>query len=399
MNIGLRRSSIAGAMLTLLAGVGMAQGVNRQVVVADATNRQPVVRASLYSKEAGGSFHSAVSNEQGVAVIAFSFQRLTVSHLNYEKRIISHLPDTIFLTPKFQTKAEVVITNKEPEWIRRKLKQVVKQKEQHYFSHDGHSRIDYFTQSIGTNSLYRMHMGGVLRMKSHTQKRYALLPDTANIVAADSTQLTDTQNLRRMLYEDFVAELDAAFIRNHRFSENPSYQGRSASEIELRFRSKSLPADDHGWIVVDTARCVILKAIRHTGTKTNRQERTDALLYHFARLMGYRIDTWTRDYRVSYGVRSDGTFYPDTVSYKFYYAGHDSTDDKQQEEFNKQTGGGFPNMEATLTLQPTNATNGQADEWHELPPSWYIKYNTDADRRQEIELSGLPAIFTIYEHE
>lgn len=35
--------------------------------------------------------------------------------------------------------------------------------------------------------------------------------------------------------------------------------------------------------------------------------------------------------------------------------------------------------------------------WTDLPPSWYIKYNTDADRQKEIELSSLPAVFSIYE--
>ncbi|MBO4464092.1 MAG: hypothetical protein J5797_07850, partial [Prevotella sp.] len=49
---------------------------------------QPVAHASLYTKE-DGRFHSCVSNEQGVAHITFQWQRLTVSHLNYEQRILN----------------------------------------------------------------------------------------------------------------------------------------------------------------------------------------------------------------------------------------------------------------------------------------------------------------------
>jgi hypothetical protein len=32
-----------------------------------------------------------------------------------------------------------------------------------------------------------------------------------------------------------------------------------------------------------------------------------------------------------------------------------------------------------------------------LPPSWYIKYNTNADRQREVELANLPASFMIIE--
>ena len=83
-------------------------------------------------------------------------------------------------------------------------------------------------------------------MKSTQDKHYSLAVDTATIIAPDSTRLTDTANLRRMLYEDFVAELDNGFIRNHRFRDNPDYKGHNDNEVQLRFRSKS-HTDDHGW--------------------------------------------------------------------------------------------------------------------------------------------------------
>ncbi len=382
----------------LLTGLSHGQAQRRTVVVADAMTRQPIAHASLYTKE-NGRFRSCISDETGKAVVAFDFRRLTLSHLNYEQRVVSRLTDTLFMEPRYQQMSEVVVTSEEPEWIRRKLRQAVKTKEQAYFSVPSAEHFAYTTQSIGNNSLYRLQMTGMLQMKSRQHRRYALSADTARIVAADSTLLTDTSNLRRMLYEDFMAELDNAFIRQHRFYESADRKGCGDDDVRLRFRSKENSNDDRGWLIVDTARCIVRQASRYTGTKTNRRERTDAFLYGFARLMGYHIDRWTRDYYVGYAERSDGTLYPAEVRYKFYYAGRDYTSDKRSKEFSEQTGGGFPNMEATLLLTPAVAAPTDSTLWMELPPSWYIAYMTDADRRKEIELSNLPARFTLYDNE
>ena len=258
-------------------------------------------------------------------------------------------------------------------------------------------RFVYHTQSLGTNSIYRLKLTGMLRHKSPTYKHYAMMADKALSVAADSTRLTDTSNLPPMLDEDFIEDLDNGFIRHHRFYANYEYKGQSRDEIELRFRSPK-NADDHGTLVIDTMRCTIVKAYRHTGTKTNRQERIDGFMYRMAQVFGYRIDTFIRDYRVSYAYRSDGTLYPADVSYKLVYGGRDGDYDKTKEEFSEQTGGGFPNMEATLKTSPASEELGEV-AFTDLPPSWYIKYNTDADRQKEIELSSLPATFSIYEED
>jgi len=384
------------APMLFFATTALGQEV-KTVVVADADTRRPVAHASLYTKE-GGRFHSCISNEQGLAHISFTFRSITASHLNYERRTLKQLADTIFLRPRYLTKAEVVVTNKEPEWIRRCLKETVKQKEQHYFSREACEEFVYDTQSLGTNSIYRFHATGLLRMKDLIHKRYALVVDTTHITASDSTRLTDTNNLRRMLYEDFMADFDNGFIRSHRFYHNPDYHGKNSHEVELSFRSKS-NYDDRGRIVVDTVEFAVISAQRFTGTKVNLQERMSPMLYAMARVFGYRIDTWTRDYRVNYERRSDGSFYPAEVRYKLYLSGRDGDLDESQQEFHDQTGGGFPNMEATLRLQPTDEEPGDYDCWYELPASWYIRLSTEADRQKEVILDNLPAVFTIFENE
>ena len=386
-------------LLIFVATAGFAQNT-ATTVVADADTHEPIAHASLYTKE-GGRFRSVISNERGIARVSFQFQRLTVSHLNYERLVVRRLPDTLFLKPRYRSTGEVVVTNKEPEWIRRCLKETVKRKTRNYFTHDGYEQVDYHTQSMGRDNIYRFHLTGLLRTKCPGRKRYELQVDSVNahIVASDSTRLTDTQNLRRMLYEDFMEDLTRDFISDHRFYHYADYEGASRDQVKLSFKAKR-NTDDRGWIILDTVRCVVLSAYRATGTKTNRQERISSAMYMMARIFGYRIDTFTRDYRVTYAQRSDGTLDPAEVRYKMYYAGRDGDSTKEEAEFSQQTGGGFPNMEATMTLSPTtHHLSPTTQSWHQLPPSWYVTFNSEADRQLEVQLSNLPATFSIFDEQ
>lgn len=393
---------IALYLLPLLCSLPVS--AQQRVVVADADSHEPIAHASLYTKTEG-RFHSAITDDEGCATVAFTFRRLTVSHLNYEQRVVTRLTDTLFLKPRFRATPEVVVTNEEPAWIRQKLKQVVKTKTARYFTATDTAFFDYHTQSMGTNKIYRYHLTGLLRMRNATNSRYAFLPDSSNIIASDSTHLTDVQNLRRMLYEDFVGELDNGFIRSHRWRENPDFVGTSENEIELTFRSKHRD-DDRGRVVIDTARCVILQAVRTTGTKTNVDERIPAMLYGISRMLtGYKVLKWNRDYRVVYAERPDGTFYPREVRYKSFDIIRENSSDPQEQEYYQQTGGGFPNMEAVLTIgsqpssfspQPSAPSLGEGS-WEELPPSWYIRLSSDNERQRELQLSALPATFVLFE--
>ena len=381
-------------LLLHLFGI-LSLNAQRQVVVADALTHEPVAQASLYARS-DGLFRSTISNDNGHATIGFSFQKLCISHLNYERKTINSLSDTIFLNPRFRQTAEVVVTNREPAWIRQKLNQVVKQKKPLYFHTPRTLSYDYQTQSIADRSYYRFTSTGLIQMKSSQQKQYTIHQQQSEILALDSTGLTDMVNLRRMLYEDFVWELDAGFIRNHRFNENGDYKGRNKNEIELIFRSKS-HNDDRGRIVVDTARCVILSARRTTGTDTNKNERASKFLLTWAWMMtGYKIDKWKREYQVQYANTEDG-LYPAEVAYKFYMENTDHDTDQESEEYLRQTGGGFPNMEATLKLKPTfGDVPADSSHWLTLPTSWYLRLSSDEERQQEVELSNLPTTFRKY---
>ena len=374
---------------------GAGGAVLRSVVVADATTHEPIAQASLYSKDSG-KFRAATTRDNGVATIDFAFQRLTVSHLNYERRVLSSFGDTIFLKPRFRQTQEVVVVNQEPAWIRPFLRRFAKTKDYRYCARTLPLAYHYTTHSIASHSYYRFDSYGTLHQRWDKARRYGLEQDSAVIVSEDTTSLTDMANLRRMLYEDFVRELDGDFISEHTFRENGDFKGRSANEIEVVFRAKSRN-DDRGRMVVDTARCVVLSAWRRCGTKSNLHRHMPQMLYMMARaISGYRIDTWNTDYSVTYGMASDGQLFPAAVRLKHFYAGFDSSDDQSEREYNEQTGNGFPNMESTLSMKALRgAAAPDSQQVHQLPFSWYIRLSSEAERRQEIELSHLPARFEI----
>ncbi len=381
-------------LILIALSAGLIADAQQRFVVADKLTHEPVAQASVYTKE-GGRFASAISNDQGEVSVSFPFTRLTITHLNYERRVVTRVSDTIFLTPRYRQTVEVVVSNVEPRWIREKLRQVVKTKWKTYFSQPRVLSYDYQTRSIDLTSYYAYRSRGLVQMKSFEHDRYSIRQHEGHIVCVDSTRLTDVASLRRMLYEDFVDELDGGFIRSHKFSQNGEFESDNKNEVELVFRSKN-HTDDRGRIVIDTARCVIRSAYRVTGTATNKRERMNKVLLSMARaISGYRIDKWNRIYHVDYAEGDGGTMFPASVSYKFYFEGYDREDDPRHKDYDQQTGGGFPNMEATLRLTPPSYLPDDMT-WLPLPGSWYLRLSSERERQQEIDLSHLPATFDVF---
>lgn len=363
-------------------------------VVLDKNTLEPVVHASIYYK-GKYKFHSTITNIDGVAVVNFQFSHLTISHLNYEKEILYSLPDTIFLSPHSYLTSEVTIMPQEPAWIRPMLKKIVKNKDKHYFNKRSILKYAYITQSIADNNYYKYQSDGYLRMRDPDSLKFAFHQTKGTITSVDTTQLTDVANMRRMLYEDFVTEFDKDFIRNHKFSVNEDFKGKSTNEVELVFRMEK-DNSDHGRFVIDTARCVILSAIRSSTLKYNEHHRISPFMLSMAYLLtGYKITDWDTDYHVTY-QNVDGNLVPKDIRFKFYFLSKERFIDKNAEQYDTKTGGGFTNMEAQLSLSPI------VDEpfplpWLMLPQSWYVRYSTDKSRAYEIKLANLPSTFVLME--
>ena len=362
----------------------------RAVVVVDADTGEPVAHASLWTKNAR-QFRSATTDDEGHASIGFLFDRLTVTHLNYHRLTLGTLTDTIRLRPRYSSVPQVTVTNREPAWIRPMLKRVVKRKQTlaKQMAAQPTRGYRYVTQSIGGRSFYRFASNGLLRLRGDDRRQHQIIQAKGEITSADTTRLTDFATLRRMLYEDFYDNFSNGFIADHRFRETDRQTGR-ANTVELYFRSKKRN-DDRGRIVVDTAQCLILSVQRNVGTESNRHRLASPMLLAFARMLtGYRILKWDIDYAAEY----DGMV-PKSVRYKLFMKTHETAADEQQQQFDDSTGGGFANMEGTLTLGDAVSQKQPDSLWVALPPSWYIAEHTDTERQQEMALSRLPARFTL----
>ena len=371
-------------------------GTGRKVVVADATSRQPIAHASLWAKE-GGKFHAAITDEKGCATISFAFSRLTVSHLNYEKQRINILPDTVWLKPKSYVTPEVVVQAKEPAWIRPMLKRFVKNKDKLYLNHADTVTYDYTSQSINTNSIYQFQAKGLLRLPGPKESRYRFAQRMGIISSPDTTKLTDTQNMRRILYEDFVGDFDNKFISDHLFFVNSDYKG-NPNEVQLIFRHEKHNAD-HGSFVIDTARCVVLRASRYSGLQYNLSSRISKADYKLTKwLTGYTIDEWAVDYNVEYSCRRDN-WYISTAHYKLDLHAFSTRPDHSKDEYYAKTGNGWGHMESTLTLSDSLQQGRPDDQWYNMPPSWYIGMPYDTDQATEITLSNLPSVWQEWKDE
>jgi hypothetical protein len=359
----------------------------RHCVVVDEVSHAPIAHASLYAK-VNGKFHAAITDSAGRATVGFPFRRLTVSHLNYEKRRLSSLPDTVWMKPKSYVAAEIVVTSKEPAWIRPMLKRFVKNKKKLFFNHPDTVEYRYTSQSIDTNRVYRYDAEGLLRLIGPKGNRYQFAQREGLVSSQDTSKLTDTGNLRRILYEDFVYLFDNEFIHDHRFFVNGDYVGKP-NEVQLIFRHKKNNAD-RGSFVIDTARCIVLRASRFSGLSYNMTERVSKFDYKLSHLLtGYTIDAWTVDYNVEYQCHRD-SWYISTAHYKLDIHAFSSRPDHSEDEYYRKTGNGWGHMESTLTLSPQLATSSPQDQWLNMPPSWYIGMPIDSNQQTEINLSNLP---------
>ena len=366
----------------------------RKCVVVDVKTLEPISHASLYAKDRQ-TFNSAVTDINGQTVIKFPFRQLTISHLNYEKMVIKSLPDTIFLIPRSYMTGEVTVRSQEPAWIRPLLKKFVKNKNRIYFNKKRVLEYQYTTQSIAGTNYYKYDSQGFLRMRDPDSLKFSILQTNGTITSVDSTRLTDIANMRRMLYEDFITEFDNDFIKNHKFAVNEEFKGNSKNEVELYFRLGK-GNSDHGHFVIDTARCIILSAHRISSLKYNESQRVSAFMLSMAKLLtGYKITDWDTNYHVTY-QEIDGNFLPNDIQFKFYYVAKERYPDKDEEEYNAKTGGGFTNMEAEMKLSPT-VNEPLEPTWLMLPQSWYIRYSTDKTREYEIQLANLPAKFILFD--
>lgn len=366
-----------------------AEGVKAQsqIFVFDEVQKTPIPYANVFKAEKG-SFKGTTSDENGVATIDFPFQKLHVSHVNYRQKVLTELPDTIFLTPKENVLTEVVVKDVEPLWIRPFLQKFIAKKDKVYRSVAKTFDYSYQTRNVSDSSGYWFENSGRMRFPASSEKTiYRIKPSKGYIHFKDETAGCDFANMKRMVYHDFVAELDRKFVKHHTFRVNDAFLNENKNIVQLYFKSLKYGHEDKGYIEIDTAKCAILSVSRNTGLGYNVAHNTNGVTRATINLLtGWKYSKWIVSQEAKYHA-VDGTYYPSIYRYKAYILA----------KWKKVKRGGhkLDSSEAEIVFNPAD----QQDEtgFLELPEPWYMRIVLGKkERLAEERLQNIPKEHIIY---
>ena len=320
--------------------------------------------------------------EHGIVSVDFPFNKLEISHVNYEHLDVSLLGDTIFLVPSVYLIGEVTVRPYEPDWIRTKLEDFVKNKKHQYALIDT-IKYRYTSQNLGGNSLYIFVSEG---FAAHNEN-FLILPTNDTIIYKDKTAGCDFTNLKSILYHDFVTDLDDRFIKDHRFFVDEEYQDANRNIVRIGFKSTKYDKDS-GTFLLDTINNVIVKAQRSTGLEYNVKDKTNALVRStFSFFAGHKFKAWDIDYEVQYDRNGD-SWYVGNCRYNNLMC-----DEFKSNKFREQ----FTHISSVYEAAPSNQPNLSSGKFIVLPEPYVMKIvRSKKERINEEALQKVPKIYKIY---
>lgn len=335
-------------------------------IVWDRTNGRAVANASI-STDIGGKKSVTSSDRNGRFNVTFPFKKLTVSHICYRKKHVTSLCDTIFLEPETHEIQEISVVNEEKKWIKEKLRHFIKHRKTLYQTADRCMSYEYCTTNPSGNRGYVFNSRGQMHVPSlrnmEKDSIYRVCPSENIVYSKDTTANVDFHDMQLMLYENVIAEMDRKFLRRHLFREDKEHESPDGNTVRLVFRSEK-HKEDRGFIVMDTARCVILEAGRTTGLECNLDEKISPFVLTMLNSMaGLRFSGWTIDNRITF-KEIDNVYYPAHITYRYHerysIKSKPSNDGKHEERRSDK--------EATLTLNPDTATGDMSSgRYYDIP--------------------------------
>lgn len=232
--------------------------------------------------------------------------------------------DTAFQITHVRNLQEVLVKAEEPTWIRKKLKQFIRERDSKYQQETTFCEYDFFYQDTGsdlqmgsqrtiTDSLtaYRFQSQGLLLSPSSKQMKvdslFQIVPennlvygtDTALVSKPDSAHL-NWGHLNDMLYGNLIRSLDKNFLNQHRFAVNWEFESPNPNVVQLIFWSKKYQLD-RGYLNLDTARCMVLEAERHSGLDCVKHEFCNSFaLWALGKFVNLQLKDWTICLRAAY---------------------------------------------------------------------------------------------------
>ena len=357
-----------------------------QIVVCDAANKIPIAYANVYKAEKG-EYRGTVTNEKGIATINFPYQKLCISYVGYKQQTFTSPSDTVFLIPKENLLSEVVVSNTEPLWIRPFIKKFIENKKNKYRTTTENFHYSYNTRNASDNSGYWFENSGIIRFPSSSKVGFKIKPYKGYIHFKDSTAGCDFTNMKRMVYHDFVEELDMKFIKHHNFQVNDAFYSENKDVVQLYFKSAKYDKADKGYIIVDTAKCIILSVIRDTGIDYNIDNNTNSFTRSTLNILtGWKYSKWIVNQKVTY-IDVNGVYFPSSCRYKAYILA--------ESKKGKYAGTKFDSFESEIIF---NQTDSQEETgFFDLFEPWYMKIVVSKKERvAEQKLQMIPKEYILY---
>lgn len=354
-------------------------------VILDIESYLPIPYVNIHTTN-NDRVSGTTSDKNGVFSIDFPFETLSFTHIGYENVSISshQLTDTVFLISKTNHLPEIVISNKQEEWIERVLNQVLNKKRKKYGTDKKTFSYQYNTYTLNDSSGYAFNSKGLLIVpKLYNNTPFFIDPQENVIKYKNTTAGVDFSNMQRMLYEDFITTLDQKFIKDHEFRQNHSYKSEKQDVIQLMFSPKKYK-EDGGYIIVDTASYVILEALRNSGTDFNIDNNTSTILRGIASsTKGFTYEDWITESHTIY-KEIDGSYYITKNRFKFYMK--NSTKNRKE---NKQY---FTSIESELSINEIEYPVFK--KFITLPKPYYILLvKTKKMREEEETLYNIPTTY------
>lgn len=378
--------NLRNRMSVLLWGILVINFIHAQKkgVVLDINTHHPIPYVNVYTLNKA-DVSGTTSNENGCFVINFPFKLLSFSHINYEKKEVTRgeLNDTVFLKPVVNQIGEVVINNKEPEWIERILKKVVAQRDRSYRSVEKNLAYQYSTCTLSDSSGYSFKSEGDIFVPSLNKNAlFRIYPRENTIYFKDTKAGVDFSNMQRMLYSDFVIDFNNNFIKEHQFRQNYAYSNTNPNVVQIIFDSKKYEVDE-GYILIDTISYAILEAERNSGTEFNVKEQTTDALRAIASMRGFKYEEWITNSFLKY-EEIEGVYYLSHCKYKFYIKSQ-TTHKKTPQQY-------FTSIESELVMTENKLPD--VGEYIDLPkPQYLLLIKTKKMRKEEEKLQNVPVAF------
>lgn len=309
--------------------------------------------------------------------------------------------DTTFQIARVRTLQEVLIKAEEPAWIRKKLKLFIQRREENYQQEPCFSKYDFFFQDTGSDLLrgsrrtvtdsltaYRFQSQGLLFSPSMVQMRqdsvFQVAPKRNTVFGTDTACVSQPDSayvrwnyLDEMLYQNLIRSLDKHFLRQHRFAVNGEFEHPNPNVVQLVFWSTKYELD-RGYLNLDTARCMVLEAERHSGLDCVKHEFINGfVLWALGRFIKFQLKDWTILLRASYTTEGQ----PQEFQYQSrrHFASWSDVKKKRREWMDNKT-----TWRVSLRLRPTSE-EAQFPDLIDIYPPKSIEIVNSKSRRYQMQ--------------